>query len=167
MDRRYSPIIDMYGAAPEGHPPRRKSHTWLYVLLTIVAFFAFASIRPVMRLRPDPPPSVVGARQAPAKASQGSQMRMAKACWDFAIVSVQEVYPYGRDLPKNPPPALTRKLGKVSDLSALCWPGLRTAWSQPESWVRSYGWSTDWITSPDGPVQRTIFNILNQFGIRY
>jgi hypothetical protein len=167
MDRRSSPITDMYGASAEDYSPRRKSHTWLYVLLTITGFFVFGSIQPVMRLRPDPPPSVLGASLNPGETSHESQMRTARACWDYAIASVQVAYPYGRDLPRNPPAGLRGNSGKPSAISKLCWPRLRNAWSQPESWVRSYEWSIDWLTNPDGPFQRTIFNILNRFGISY
>lgn len=166
MDRRSSPITDMYGATPEEPSPRRKSRTWLYVLLTIAGFFVFESIQPVMRLRPDPPPAVVGANLNQGKPPDASQMRMARACWDYAITSLQDIYPYGQDLPRKPPPALNRKIIGVSAISELCWPRLRNAWSQPGSWVRSYEWSTDWLTNPDGPLQRTIFKILNRFGLR-
>lgn len=165
MDRRSSPISDLYGASPEDHSPQHKTHTWLYVLLTIAGFFVFESIQPVMRLRPDPPPSVIGASLNPNRVSHESQMRTAKACWDYAIRSVQDVYPYGRDLPGNPPSRFKSKSGKASAMSELCWPRLRNAWSRPESWVRSYEWSTDWLTNSDSPFQRTIFNLLNKFSV--
>ena len=167
MDRRSSPIIDLYGSTAEDYSPRRRSYSWLYVLLTIVGFFVFESIQPVMRLRPDPPPTVVGASLKPGEAYSESQMRTARVCWDFAIASVQDVYPYGRDLPRNPPAAFQSKSGKASAVSELCWPRLRNAWNEPESWVRSYEWSTDWFTNPDGPFQRTIFRTLNRFGVRF
>ena len=167
MDRRYSPIIDLYGAAPEDPTPGRKSHTWLYVLLTITGFFVFESVRPVMHLRPDPPPSVVSASHNDNGTQNESQVRMAQACWDFAIASVQDVYPYGKELPQSPPSRLNNTSGKTSAITTVCWPRLRNAWSQRESWVRSYEWSTDWLTSPDGPFQKTIFKILNRFGTGY
>jgi hypothetical protein len=167
MDRRYSPIIDMYGAASEDPSPRQKSHTWLYVLLTIAGFFVFESIRPVMRLRPDPPPSVMGASLNDHSAPNESQRRMAQTCWDYAAASLQDFYPYGRGLPQTPPPRLNDTSGKTSPITTLCWPRLRNAWTQRGSWVRSYEWSTDWLTSPDGPFQQTIFKILNRFGMGY
>ena len=166
MDRRSSPITDLYGSSPEDYSPRR-SHTWLYVLLTIAGFFVFESIQPVMRLRPDPPPSVVGATLKPGEASHESQMRTARACWDYAITSVQDVYPYGSDLPKNPPSRFKKKYGRAPALSELCWPRLRNAWGRSDSWARSYKWSTDWFTNPNSPFQRAIFNTLNRLGINH
>lgn len=167
MDRRSSPIADLYGVSPEHYSPRHKSHAWLYVLLTIAGFFVFESIEPVMRLRPDPPPSVVGAGLNPQGASKESLMRTARACWDYAVESLQDAYPYGKALPRNPPSSFTGKAGSPSGITELCWPRLRNAWGRRESWVPSYGWSTDWLTNPNGPFQRAFFNILNTFGISH
>jgi hypothetical protein len=167
MDRRSSPIADLYGVSPEDYSPRRNSHAWLYVLLTIAGFFIFESVQPVMRLRPDPPPSVIGTILNPAGASQESQMRTARTCWDYAVASVQDVYPYGKDLPRNPPSWFNGKSGKPSGTTEVCWPRLRNAWVQRESWVRSYEWSIDWLTNPNGPFQQALFDILNMFGISH
>jgi hypothetical protein len=167
MDRRSSPIADLYGVSPEDYSPRRKSRAWLYVLLTIAGFFVFESIQPVMRLRPDPPPSVIGTSVNPEGASRESQIRTARACWDYAVAEIQDVYPFGKDLPRNPPPWFNVKSGKPLGITELCWPRLRNAWGRPESWVRSYGWSIDWLTNPNGPFQQALVDILNMFGIRH
>jgi hypothetical protein len=165
MDKRYSPIVDMYGAVPDAPSPRGKDRFWLYVLLTIVSFFAIESIRPVMRLRPTPPPSVVGNSLSHDGDQIASQQRMARGCWDYAITSLQNVYPYGSDLPRDPPPRISHRNGTSSVVSALCWPRLRVAWTQSESWVRSYEWSTDWATNPRSPFRQAIHNALNRVGI--
>ncbi|HKT12672.1 MAG TPA: hypothetical protein VJW77_12690 [Terriglobia bacterium] len=165
MDRRSSPINDLYGTSPEDRSPQHKSHAWLYVLLTVAGFFVFESVQPVMRLRPDPPPSVIGTSLDPSEASHDSQIQMARVCWDYAIASVENVYPYGRELPRNPPIGPKSKSGKPTAMSALCWPRLRNAWSRRESWVRSYRWDTDWLTNSNSPFQRTIFDILNKLSI--
>lgn len=153
----------MYGAAPEDESPKRKGHTWLYILLVLAGFFVFESLNPVMRLRSDPPPSVVG-----AKTDQNeSQSHMARACWDYAIGSVQKVYPFGRQLPKDPPPRLRSLTGKASAISVLCWPRLRVAWTQRESWVEVYEWNTGWLTDPNGFVQVEFRNFLKFLGITH
>ncbi|HEX5412621.1 MAG TPA: hypothetical protein VFZ27_12290 [Terriglobia bacterium] len=166
MDRRYSPISDMYGMAPDGPFRRRKTRTWIYVLLTIAGFFALQSIQPVMRLRPDPPQSLGGASLSPVDLAHASQPQIARACWDYAVASVQNVFPYGGDLPTSPPAPLVRRRGNASAVDLQCWPGLRRAWKQPQSWVRSYKWSTAWVTDPNGPVQGTISQALEWFGIK-
>jgi len=165
MDRRYSPITDLYGTAPQDEPPRRRSHTALYVLLALAGVFLFESIQPVMRLRPDPPYSVVGARLNNDESHYELQLRMARACWAYAIESVQNLYPYGGSLPQDPPAATHSRTQKASALSKLCWPRLRNAWTQPESWERSYEWSTDWITNPDSSFRQIISKALDSLGI--
>jgi hypothetical protein len=167
MDRRYSPISDLYGPAPEEEPPKRKSHNWLYVLLALAGFFVFESLHPVMRLRSDPPPSVVGARLSQDQSQNESQSRMARACWDYAIESVQYAYPFGKSLPNNVPPRLKGSTGKPPEISVLCWPRLRDAWNQPESWVEKYEWSTTWITDPDSSFRQTLRKVTNALGINY
>jgi hypothetical protein len=165
MDRRYSPITDLYGTEAENEPPRRGGHAWFYVLLALAGLFVFESIRPVMHLRSDPPPSVIGARLNEDASQYQSQLRMARACWDYAIHSVQDIYPYGGSLPNEPPPRLKGSSRKPTALSALCWPRLRVAWTQPESWERKYEWSTDWITDPNSSFQQTLHNIMNRLGV--
>lgn len=166
MDRKYSPIHDLYGVAPDDSSDRRKNRTWLYVLLTIAGFFVLQSVQPVMRLRQQPPQSIVDASLSPGELPDASQLQAASACWDYAVASVQNVFPYGGDLPTNPPPPLVNGPGKASAVGVQCWPRLRKVWSQPQYWVRSYRWSTEWLTDPDGPVQGTISHLLNWLGIR-
>lgn len=165
MDRRYSSVVDIYGASPNGPSPRANNRTWLYVLITIAAFFAIESVRPVMRLRPSPPASVVNMSLGYGKDQQSSKQRIARPCWDYAVTSLQEIYPYGSGLPRKPPPRVRHTIRTSSAVSSLCWPRLRKAWTQPESWVRSYEWSIDWATNPHSSFQRAIHNALNRLGI--
>lgn len=166
MDRRYSPISDMYGVAPDDPSRRRKNRTWLYVLLTIAGYFVFQSIQPVMRLRPNPPQFLIDAKLSPGELAHGSQMKIANSCWNYAIASVQNLFPYGGDLPANPPTSLVSIPREISAMGVECWPSLRKAWGEPQSWVRSYKWSTGWITDTEGPVQRALSHTLNWLGIK-
>ncbi len=167
MDRRSSPLSDMYGTEPQDESPRGGSHTWLYILVAALGFFVFESLQPVMRLRSDPPLSVVGARLNQNDSQYQSQIRMARACWDYAIESVQNVYPFGQSLPKSPPPRLNDSTGKPPALGLLCWPRLRVAWTQRESWVEIYIWNTQWVTDPDGTFQQVLHKALSVVGINY
>ncbi len=168
MDKRYSAISDLYGPAPEEKPPKRSSSNMgLYLVLALIGFFVFESLQPVMRLRSDPPPSVVGVKLNPNDPQYESQMRTARACWDYAIETVQYRYPFGRRLPDSVPPKLRGSNGKASALSVLCWPRLRDAWTQPESWVEKYEWSTDWISDPDSSFRQNLRKFINVLGIHY
>ena len=160
MDRRYSPITDLYGPAPEEKPPRHGSNTGLYLLLAVICLFVYESLQPVMRLRSDPPPSVVGTRLSQDDPQYESQLQMARACWNYAIESVQNAYPFGKSLPESVPPRLKDVTGNASDLSLRCWPRLRNAWTQPESWVKKYEWDTSWITDPNSPFRQTLHKII-------
>ena len=161
MDKRSSPITDLYGATPPEGPRKHRGRGWLLVVLLLAGLFILESIRPVMRLRPDPPPAVVGARLNSNAAENQAQDRMAQACWDYAIQSLQNRYPYGQPLPARPPLASNQSVGNAPEISVLCWPRLRIAWAQPESWVQKYEWDTDWVTDPNGPFQQTVHNITN------
>lgn len=161
MDKRSSPIGDMYGTSPQDEVPKRGGHTWLWVLLLLVGFFVFESLQPEMRLRSDPPSSFVGAKLTSSKAEYRSQVRMAKACWDYAIRSLQDSYPYGQSLPRRPPHSAGSSIGKATAISVLCWPRLRVAWTQQESWVKKYEWDTSWISNPDSSFRQTIENAMN------
>jgi len=165
MDRRYSAIDDLYGLASHEEPPKRGRRGWLYVMLALAGFFIFESLHPVMRLRSDPPSGFVGAKLNSNEAQYRDQQQMARACWDYAIQNVQQSYSYGQPLPKNPPSASGNSIGNASAISVLCWPRLRQAWSQPESWVEKYEWSTDWVTNPNGTFQQTLHKLMTFLGI--
>lgn len=161
MDRRYSPIDDTYGAASGKEPPSYGRRVLLSVLLVLAGLFLYNSIDVVMRLRSDPPRSVVGARLNSDAAAFRSQQRMARACWNYAVVTVQKEYPFGQSLPANPPPGSRSGAGNPSAISVLCWPRLRLVWTRRDSWVRSYEWNTAWLTNPRGTFQRTLHRILD------
>lgn len=165
MDRRYSPITDLYGMAPQDPPPKRHSHTVLYILLALAAFFIFESIEPIMRLRPSPPSGVMSNRLKDNAPGHQLRLQVAQECWAYAITSVQNMYPYGSTLPKDPPPSVRSHTLKPAALRKLCWPELRSAWSRPDSWKQSYKWSTDWLTNPKSSFRRTLDKIMSEIGV--
>lgn len=160
VDRRSSPIIDTDETPSANGSPRYWRNVLLSVLLVLAGVFFYNSIYVVMRLRPDPPPFVIGAKLSSDKAAYRSQVGMARGCWDYAIGSVQKDYPFGRSLPKNPPPRFKNGTRNPSEVSVLCWPRLRVAWTRRESWVRSYRWNTQWITNSQRSFRRTLHRIL-------
>lgn len=151
----------MYGASPRNEPPGYWRRLFLVVFLVLAGFFVYNSVHVVMRLKPDPPPSVVGAKLSSNGAEYRSQKRMARACWDYAIEYVQKNYPFGSTLPEKPPPGADKRTGKPSAISALCWPRLRDAWTRQESWEKLYEWDTGWVTNARGSFQRTLHRILD------
>lgn len=160
MSRPYSPINDLYGVAPPKEPRRSRGRGWLFVLLVLAGLFVYESVRPVMRLRPNPPPIVVGAKLKAGGSEDGSQERMARACWDYAIQYLQDSYPFGQPLPESP----SLGFGKTPKIRALCWPRLQQAWLQESSWARSYQWNTDWLTDSHSSFRKTLRAFLNDLG---
>jgi hypothetical protein len=167
MDRRYSPIEDLYGATPGNEPSKYWRHVLLFVLLASAVLFVYNSIQVVMRLRPDPPPAVVGARLNSDGAGYRSQEQMARACWDYAVEYLQTQYPFGQSLPKSPPPGHNNRTGNPSAISVQCWPRLRAVWTQQDSWVKSYEWTADWITNPQGFFMRTLHHIVDFLNVAH
>jgi len=152
MDRRYSPITDLYGLSPRDEPPEKKGYGWLIVLLVLAGLFVYESISPVMQLRPNPPAVFVGARLNSDESAYHAQQRMARECWEYAIQQLQDVYPYGQPLPRSP----TFGLVKAPAIRIQCWPRLQHVWTMDESWMRSYEWSTGWLTDRQGALQETL-----------
>jgi len=164
MDKRSSPIMDMYGVNPPT-PPKREWRMWVLVLLVLAGFFLYESVHPVMRLRPDPPPAVVGARSNSNDTVHRTQERMAQACWEYATRFLQKNYPYGQSLPQSPYAGLGNPNERALAIRVQCWPRLRGVWTQEESWVQSYEWSIDWLTKPQSSFRRTIRYVCNILGI--
>lgn len=158
MDRRSSPIDDLYGVTPQDRIPRRQGHAWFWILVGLVGFFVIESMRPVMRLRPDPPQSVVGPTGNLNKAELRAQTHTAKACWNYAIQSLQGAYPNGESLPLRPPHASGKS---ATALSVVCWPRLRVAWTQRDSWEEKYEWDTSWLTNSNSSFQKTVRNVMD------
>lgn len=164
MDRRYSPITDLYGTAPQDPPPRRRRHTVLYLLLALAGFFIIESMKPVMRLRPNPPPLVMSNRLSAGAPPNQLELQVVRECWAFAVASVQKQYPFGSTLPKEPPASAQSRTLKPTALRELCWPRLRNAWSHPDSWKRSYEWSTDWLTNPKSSFRQNVDKVVSELG---
>ncbi len=163
MSRRHSPIHDLYGAGTWNDAPRRRRRVWLYLLLILAGLFVYQSVRPVMRLRPDPPPAVVVPRSNSGEAAYHEQQRMARACWNYALQYLQNTYPYGQPLPQSP----TFGYANAPAIRLVCWQKLRAVWTQPEAWSRSYEWSTDWLTNPQGSFQQALRALWDFLGISH
>lgn len=145
MEKRYSPISDLYGVAPLGDTPRYRRRVWLFVLLALVSAFVYESISPVMRLRPDPPADLVGAMLYSKNTEYQAQQRMAQACWDYARLSLQKKYPFGAPLPKVPPVQLSGHTRRAPAIQLLCWQELRHVWTRHDVWAQSYEWNFEWV----------------------
>ena len=145
------------GAEPAnlGKPPapKRKGSLALWALGIFLGFFIYASIRPVMRLRNDPPAEFfeIGADWRPAQ--RVAEERLARAYWQRAVHSVQWKHSFGTPLPDTAPPEFTiQEKGSqpgTGEASAVVrtryWQKVRKVWPLPQTWDKSHEWSTAWV----------------------
>ena len=77
---------------------------------------------------------------------------MAQAYWQVAVVGLQERYPFGSELPAEPPTEFQVENKYVPPGSAKAfseareryWEKLRRSWVQRQSWVERHEWNTQW-----------------------
>lgn len=77
---------------------------------------------------------------------------MAQAYWRVAVVSLQERYPFGTELPVVPPTEFqvekkyfaTGGAKAFSESRACYWGNLRRSWVQPQYWIEHHEWNTQW-----------------------
>jgi hypothetical protein len=126
----------------------------LLLLAVPTALFAYASSRPVTRLRPDMPARFVDtARHANAQ-QRAREERVAQAYWDCAVTLMQWQYTYGSPLPDKPPDdfqfdaadAVSWKPDPESRLRY--WHNLQKLWNSPDTWTTWREWSMRWLTDP-------------------
>ena len=125
---------------------------WLPALLPVAAVFLMC-YRPVMRLKPQPPPGFVETRESWDALRHSSENRAAQAYYQLAINLVQERYAFGSKLPLEPIEGfrLNEKNFPRNSVAAApatqirYWNKLRQIWSQPSAWSQTYVWNTDWL----------------------
>jgi hypothetical protein len=122
-------------------------------LLIVLGAFAMLSYRPVTRLRPDPPASVLEMRKDWDVKRHAGEERAARAYWQQALQVIQIKYEYGTPLPAEPPAEFNLEKKDFPSGSpeasaaarARYWERLRVVWVSPGAWEKSHEWSTAWV----------------------
>ncbi len=135
-----------------GHERHIRFGLWLLVLLPVTVIFALC-YRPVMRLKPQPPPGFVETKPEWNATRQSAEDRAAQAYWQLAINIVQWRFGFGTELPAEPiqefrldPKDFPRStIAAAPDTRRRYWNKLRTTWPQPDAWTETYVWNTDWL----------------------
>ncbi len=140
----------------EAPAPKRKWRVGLWLLGIFLGLFVYVSIRPVMRLRNDPPAEFLGLAANPNSGRLSAEEQLARAYWDCAVQYVQWQYAFGTPLPDSPPPEFSidengsqAGTGGATAARIRYWQQLRNAWVVPQTWEKSYEWNTSWLT--EGP----------------
>jgi len=145
-------------------PSRRRHGTGLWLLAIPLGLFIFLSIRPVMRLRVEPPAEFLDMQLGRWDAKRrAAEERVARAYWERAVQLVQWQHSFGAPLPDNPPAEFniegkdfqrgSVEAGPVT--RARYWKKLREVWALPQAWEKSYDWSTDWVRASLVSLQET------------
>jgi hypothetical protein len=147
MSNSYSVINDLYGVEPARQEHRSQGVLGLVIVMLLGGMVLYESLHPVMRLRSEPPPTLLKSRKTlKAPATRGPD-HISQSYWTTAAEYVAEKYPFGETLPTRPPEGFTMAMGADFATSNLYWQRLRGLWDQPDMWVRSYQLDTGWVNT--------------------
>jgi Ni,Fe-hydrogenase maturation factor len=112
----------------------------------------YLSARPVMRLQPEAPAEFIDQSPNWSAKRRAREEEVAQAYWQVAVVGLQERYPFGSELPAEPPTEFQVENKYVPPGSAKAfseareryWEKLRRSWVQRQSWVERHEWNTQW-----------------------
>lgn len=134
------------------HPKPKAAGWWKWALAILLALlFVYRSARPVAQLHTDPPPSFYDYSKTWTPAERIYHHRLADAYWRIAVRRIQPYYSADRPLPSDPPPqfqisgASTSTMDDPAASRIHYWYRLREVWNQPDTWMVSYTWNTNWV----------------------
>ena len=122
------------------------------LVMTAPVLGVYLSRGAVMQLQPEAPAEFIEQSPNWSAKRRAREEEVAQAYWQVAVVSLQEKYPFGSELPVDPPPEFQIDNKYVapggakafSETRALYWENLRRSWVQPQSWVERHEWNTQW-----------------------
>ena len=144
-----------------GNPPRRRGSLAQLALVAGASLVTTASLlgvylwtAPVIELQSEAPAEFVDQSPNWSAKRRAREEEVAQAYWQVAVDSLQERYPFGSELPADPPTefqvdnkyAPTGGAKAVSETRAHYWEKLRRSWVQHQSWVERYEGNTRWAT---------------------
>lgn len=152
---RHSDLVYNIEDDPLNKPRKSRNWGWGKWALVIAAavLFVYHSVRPVMRLRADPPSSFFDHYLTWNKEERQQERRVAQAYWQVAVRRIQGRYPPKSQLPTDPPPSFrvsdeTRSLKEDIIVGRIhYWHKLREVWRQSDAWNVSYRWNTGWVAN--------------------
>jgi predicted secreted Zn-dependent protease len=142
-----------------GKRPRKRADV-VEAVLVVGVFLAIAATllgvylwtTPGMQLRAEAPAEFIDQSPNWSAKRRVREAELAQAYWKVAAVSLQEKYPFGSELPADPPTefqvdnkyAATDGAKAASEARAHYWEKLRQSWVQRQSWVERYRGNTGW-----------------------
>jgi ElaB/YqjD/DUF883 family membrane-anchored ribosome-binding protein len=122
------------------------------IMVASVLGVSLSSTHPVMQLLANPPADFVDQNPTWNAKRRAHEEEVAQAYWQVAIDNLQEKYPFGSELPADPPtdfqvdskyapPGGPKALAETRD---YYWERLRTSWAQRQCWLESQEADTTW-----------------------
>jgi hypothetical protein len=123
------------------------------LVLMLPLLGVYLSIRTVMRLQPDPPADFIDQIASLNTKRRVPEEAVAQAYWLVAQTSLKEKYPFGSQLPAEPPnefqvdsryipPHGAKAFGESR---ARYWEKLQRIWVQSQFWEERHEWNTQWL----------------------
>ena len=124
----------------------------LCLVITVPVLGVYLSRGAVMQLQPEAPAEFIEQSPNWNDKRRAHEEEVAQAYWQVAVVNLQEKYPFGSELPVDPPPEFQIDQKYIapgsakafSETRAVYWENLRRSWVQPQSWVERHEWNTQW-----------------------
>jgi hypothetical protein len=124
-------------------------------LITMVPLLGvYLSTRPVMHLQSEVPADFVEQSPSWSAKRRAREKDVAQGYWRVALASLEERYPFGSELPAEPPDEFQVENKSVPPVSpkalaesrAHYWEKLRRIWVDRQSWEEHHEWNTQWTT---------------------
>lgn len=126
--------------------------TGMLLAFTVSVLAVYLWTVPVMQLQALPPAEFIDESPNWGPIRRGREQEVAQAYWQVAVANLQEKYPFGSELPTQPPrefdagkkylPAGGAKT--LSETRDHYWQKLRKIWVQRDSWVETSEWDAQW-----------------------
>ena len=139
---------------PRSLVPRLAMGTGLFLAISVPVLAVYLWPTPLMQLRAQPPAEFIDDSANWSSARRVREQEVARAYWQVAVAALQGKYPFGSELPIEPPsefdagkkylPSAGAKA--ASDTRDHYWQKLRKLWVQRDSWEESSEWDAQWAS---------------------
>lgn len=137
------------GLAPGPAAKSSPGSRWALVVVALIPtlLFLYLMSRPLMQLKTAPPADFLNAYPEWTSQHQDVAEKLGEAYWDWAALHLARSYPYGTDLPQQPPVSFEVEgqgfpSGVDADVARMrYWDKLRSLWKDPTSWQKVDVWN--------------------------
>ena len=126
--------------------------TGVFLVVTTCLSAVYLWTVPAMQLKAEAPPEFIDQGPGWGATRRVREQEVAQAYWRVAVVSLQERYPFGSELPLEPPSEfqVSKRYAPLGDAKELSetrdryWQKLRKTWGERDSWVESAEGGEPW-----------------------